>query len=88
MNKRIKHLLIILVMGLCLSMPLTVSAEADSTIDDPGVPASEQCPNTTHKSTQSTTVVEDEGATTDSQPEGAPDNDCTEWQTAPVSWNS
>ena len=88
MNKRIKHLFIMLVMGLCLSMPLTVSAEADSTVDDPGVPANEQCPNTAQKSTSSTTTTEGEEATTESQPEGSPDNDCSEWQTAPVSWNS
>lgn len=88
MNKRIKHLLIILVMGLCLSMPLTVSAEADSTIDDPGVPANDQCPNTAQKSMSSTTTTEGEEATTDSQSDGSTDNDCSEWQTAPVSWNS
>ena len=88
MNKCIKHLFIMLVMGLCLSLPLTVRAEAGSTVDDPGVPANEQCPNTGQKSTSSTITTEDEEATTDSQPDVSTDNDCSEWQTVPVSWNS
>ena len=90
MSKRIMHLLMIFVIGFCLSLPLTVSANAaaGTVVTDPvGTPA-DQCSNTPQQAATSTPVVEGEAQTTDGKTEEPTDNDCTDWQTAPVSWNS
>lgn len=90
MSKRIIHLLMIFVIGFCLSLPLTVSANAaaGAVVSDPvGAPA-DQCANTPQQAATSTPVVEGEEQITDGQAQESTDNDCTDWQTAPVSWNS
>lgn len=90
MSKRIIHLFMVFVIGLCLSLPMTASANAAVGADgtEPiGTPA-EQCPTNTQEDTTSTATIDAEGQSTEEQSQQSAPNDCTEWQTAPVSWNS
>lgn len=90
MSKRITYLFMVFVIGVCLSLPMTASAnaEAGATGTDPVGTPTEQCPSTTQKNATSTPVADDESQSTDGQTTESSTNDCTDWQTAPVSWNS
>lgn len=90
MSNRIIHLFMIFVISFCLSLPMTASAKAEVGADgtEPiGTPA-EQCPTNTQQDTTSTATIDAEGQSSDEQSQESAANDCTEWQTAPVSWNS
>jgi hypothetical protein len=90
MSKRITHLFMVFVIGVCLSLPMTVSANAEVGADgtDPVGAPTEQCPSSTPKTATSTAVIDGEGQTTDGQTQESSTNDCSDWQVAPVSWNS
>ena len=90
MSKRITHLFMVFVIGFCLSLPLTASAnaEAGAGSTDPVGTSAEQCPATTPKNATSPTVADSETQTTDDQTPEPTGNDCNDWPIAPVSWNS
>lgn len=90
MSKRMTHLFLVLVIGFCLSLPMTASASASvgSAGADPVSPSSGQCPTSIQKTTTSTTSTDGEAPTTDDQIQESSTGDCSDGQAAPVSWNS
>lgn len=90
MSKRMTHLFLVLVIGFCLSLPMTASANASVGSDgtDPVSPPSEQCPTSIKKTATSTTPTDGETPITDEQTQESSTDGCSDGQAAPVSWNS